>query len=119
MVHAYEYVRCHKHARRRGDCHDEYFSTSIDAVHKRAVRILGISAISRREQYQQAFRFGSAVDDTYINNSYSKYGSTRHDALYRHDHGSNRHDKGRRDERGGTRSGARGSSRGEAGCSVM
>ena len=121
MVHAYQYVRCSEHARRK-DCHDEYFSTSIDAVHKRALRVLGINAISQREPYQQEFRFRSSVDDSYINNPHSTYGSSRHDDRYRHDHGRDRHGKDRRDERGRARNGDRGGYRGEAvvvPCSVM
>ena len=118
MVHAYEFVRCPKRVG-RGDGHDEYFSTSIDAVHKRALRILGINAVSRRETYRQEFRFKSTVDDTYINNPQSTYGSSRHDDRYRHYYGNG---KGRRDERSRTGHGHRGRSRGDAvvvGCSVM
>ena len=118
MVHAYQHVRCPKHAGRR-DCHDKYFSTSIDAVHKRALRILGINAISRRETYQQEFRFKSSVDDSIINYPPSTYGSSTHDDRYRYDHGKG---KGRQDERSKTGHVDRGASRGDGvviACSVM
>lgn len=121
MVHAYEHVRCPKRAGRR-DCHDKYFSTSIDAVHKHALRTLGINAISQREPYQQEFRFKSTVDDSIINQSPGTYGSSRHDDHYRYDHGSIGNGRRRRHERSRTRNGDRGGSRGQAvvvGCSVM
>ncbi len=118
MVHAYEHVRCPQGVGRR-DCHDEYFSTKIDAIHNHALRTLGINVIGQWETYQPRFRFRNAVDDSYINRSPSTYGSSTHDDRYRHNH--IRDGRGRRDERSRPRNGDRGGSRSEAAvaCSVM
>ena len=52
MCHAYEIVRCLAIDCDRGDGHGEYFRTRIHAVHRRALHLLGLWAIDRREAYR-------------------------------------------------------------------
>lgn len=52
MCHAYDMIRCgSSRIKRRG--HDEFFSTTIAVVHKRAMRVLGVWAIGEDELYRQ------------------------------------------------------------------
>ena len=65
MCHAYDIVRCVPTAERCGGDglgHDEHFETRLVAVHERAMRVMGLGAISEGEPFRQRrFSFTNAI----------------------------------------------------------